>query len=135
MNILIAEDEQDILELLELHLLKEGYNVFKSSNGMDALDILRKEDINLALLDVMMDGIDGFNLLKILRQWSKIPVIFLTAKIEEEDKILGLKLGADDYVIKPFKPNELIARINSNLRRCYNYSLKDYIIKNRRFRA
>ena len=104
MNILIAEDEQDIRNLLELHLLKEGYTVFKAVNGLEALDILKKEHIHLALLDVMMDGIDGFNLLKILREWSQIPVIFLTAKIEDDDKILGLGLGADDYVIKHFNP-------------------------------
>ena len=129
MNILIAEDEQDIRNLLELHLLKEGYTVFKAVNGLEALDILKKEHIHLALLDVMMDGIDGFNLLKMLREWSQIPVIFLTAKIEDDDKILGLGLGADDYVIKPFKPVELMARIKSNLRRCYKYSGENELIK------
>ncbi|MGG5461773.1 response regulator transcription factor [Clostridium sp. B9] len=129
MNILIAEDEQDIRELLELHLVKEGYTVFKATNGLEALDILKKENIHLALLDVMMDGLDGFNLLKKLREWSQIPVIFLTAKIEDDDKILGLGLGADDYVIKPFRPVELMARIKSNLRRCYRYSGEIEIIK------
>ena len=128
MNILIAEDEQDIRNLLELHLLKEGYTVFKAVNGLEALDILKKEHIHLALLDVMMDGIDGFNLLKMLREWSQIPVIFLTAKIEDDDKILGLGLGADDYVIKPFKAVELMARIKSNLRRCYKYSGENELI-------
>ncbi|WP_300348794.1 response regulator transcription factor [Clostridium sp.] len=122
MNILVAEDEQDIRELLELHLLKDGYEVFKARNGLEALEILKREKIHLALLDVMMEGMDGFNLLKELRKWSEIPVIFLTAKIEDDDKILGLGLGADDYVIKPFKPVELMARIKSNLRRCYKYS-------------
>lgn len=121
MNILVAEDEQDIRELLELHILKEGYEVFKARNGLEALEILKSKKIHLALLDVMMEGMDGFNLLKELRKWSEIPVIFLTAKIEDDDKILGLGLGADDYVIKPFKPVELMARIKSNLRRCYKY--------------
>lgn len=129
MNILIVEDEEDIRDLLEFHLLKEGYNVFKAKEGIEALDILKKENISLALLDVMMEGMDGFTLLKYLREFSNIPVIFLTAKIEEEDKILGLGLGADDYVIKPFKTTELMARIKSNLRRCYNYSFEKEIIK------
>ena len=116
MNILIAEDEQDIRNLLELHLLKEGYTVFKAVNGLEALEILKKEHIHLALLDVMMDGIDGFNLLKMLREWSQIPVIFLTAKIEDDDKILGLGLGADDYVTKPFNMDVLVALLDNKVK-------------------
>lgn len=124
MDILIAEDEQDIRELLELHLIKEGYNVHLASNGEEALDIFKKHEIDLALLDIMMPKIDGLKVLKHIREKSEIPVIFITARDEESDKILGLGLGADDYVIKPFSPIEIIARVQAHLRRYYKYSNK-----------
>ncbi|SFB05369.1 response regulator transcription factor [Clostridium frigidicarnis] len=122
MNILIAEDEQDLRELVKLHLLKEGFKVYEAENGLDALNILNKTEINLAILDVMMPVMDGFSLIKSIRETSEIPVIFLTARGEDTDKILGLGLGADDYVVKPFSPVELIARVNAQLRRYLKYS-------------
>ena len=126
MNILIVEDEQDIRELLEIHLSKEGYNIFTAEDGMQALDIFENKDIDIALLDVMIPKIDGFKVLKKIRETSEIPVIFITAREEEADKILGLGLGADDYVIKPFSPIEIIARVKAQLRRYYKYSNKTH---------
>jgi len=126
MNILIVEDEQDIRELLEIHLSKEGYNIFTAEDGMQALDIFQSKDIDIALLDVMIPKINGFKVLKKIRETSEIPVIFITAREEESDKILGLGLGADDYVIKPFSPIEIIARVKAQLRRYYKYSNKTH---------
>ncbi|MCY6484851.1 response regulator transcription factor [Clostridium aestuarii] len=122
MNILIAEDEQDIRELLELHLNKEGYNVFQAEDGFQAVKIFEKNEIDLAILDVMMPKIDGFKVVRRIRESSEIPVIFLTAKGEDTDKILGLGLGADDYIVKPFSPIEVIARVQAQLRRYYKYT-------------
>lgn len=122
MNILLAEDEQDIRELLELHLIKESYTVFQAEDGLQALKIFNDEHIDLALLDVMMPGIDGFKVLKKIRETSEIPIIFLTARSDDTDKILGLGLGADDYIVKPFSPIEVIARIGAQLRRYYKYT-------------
>lgn len=122
MNILLAEDEQDIRELLELHLIKESYTVFQAEDGLQALKIFNNEHIDLALLDVMMPGIDGFKVLKKIRETSEIPIIFLTARSDDTDKILGLGLGADDYIVKPFSPMEVIARIGAQLRRYYKYT-------------
>lgn len=124
MNILIVEDEQDIRELLEIHLSKEGYNIFTAEDGVQALDIFQNKDIDIALLDVMIPKINGFKVLKKIRETSEIPVIFITAREEESDKILGLGLGADDYVLKPFSPIEIIARVKAQLRRYYKYSNK-----------
>ena len=126
MNILIVEDEQDIRELLEIHLSKEGYKIFTAEDGMKALNIFENKDIDIALLDVMIPKIDGFKVLKKIRETSEIPIIFITAREEESDKILGLGLGADDYVIKPFSPIEIIARVKAQLRRYYKYSNKTY---------
>lgn len=122
MNILIAEDEKDIRNLLELHLSKEGFNAFLATDGIEALNIFKKEKIDLAVLDIMMPNLDGISVLKEIRESSTIPVIFLTAKAQDADKILGLGLGADDYMVKPFSPIELIARIQAQLRRYYKYS-------------
>lgn len=122
MNILLAEDEQDIRELLELHLSKENYTVFQAEDGLEALKIFNNEHIDLALLDVMMPGMDGFKVLKKIRETSEIPIIFLTARVDDTDKILGLGLGADDYIVKPFSPIEVIARIAAQLRRYYKYT-------------
>ena len=126
MNILIVEDEQDIRELLEIHLSKEGYKIFTAEDGLQALDIFENKDIDIALLDVMIPKIDGFKVLKKIRETSEIPVIFITAREEEADKILGLGLGADDYVIKPFSPIEIVARVKAQLRRYYKYSNKTH---------
>lgn len=122
MNILIAEDEQDIRELLELHLIKEGYTVFQAGDGISALKIFNEKSIDLIVLDIMMPGLDGFKVLKRIRETSEVPVVFLTARVEDVDKILGLGLGADDYIVKPFSAMEFIARIQALLRRTYKYS-------------
>jgi len=122
LNILIAEDEVDIRNLLELSLKQEGYNIFAAKDGLQALDIIQNKVIELAVLDVMMPNLDGFNLLRNIRETSTIPVIFLTARGDDMDKVLGLGLGADDYLVKPFSMSELIARIKAHLRRNHEYS-------------
>lgn len=122
MNILIAEDEQDIRDLVALHLNKEGFNVFQAADGIEALNILSEEKIDIAILDVMMPKLDGFTVVRKIRENSDIPVIFLTARSEDNDKILGLGLGADDYMVKPFSPIELMARVHAQLRRYYKYT-------------
>lgn len=121
MNILVAEDENDIRELIVEHLKNEEYNVYCASNGVEALDIIKNNKIDLGLFDIIMPYLDGFNLLRKVREFSNIPVIFLTAKGEEMDKVLGLGLGADDYIVKPFSFSELKARIQAQLRRNYLY--------------
>lgn len=122
MDILIAEDEQDIRNLIELHLSKEGFNIHLAKDGAEALEIFANKHIDIAILDVMMPNIDGLNVLKKIRTTSEIPVMFLTARGEDTDKILGLGMGADDYMVKPFSPIELVARVNAQLRRYYKYS-------------
>lgn len=122
MNILVTEDEQDIRALLKINLQQEGYSVFTAKDGLEALDILHREKIDLAVLDVMMPKLDGFNLLRKIRETNNLPVIFLTARGEDMDKILGLGLGADDYLVKPFSMPELSARIAAQLRRHIEYS-------------
>jgi DNA-binding response OmpR family regulator len=122
MNILIVEDEKDIRNLLKLNLEQEGYNVLTVKDGFEALDILHREKIDLAILDVMMPRLDGFNLLRKIRERSNLPVIFLTARGEEMDKVLGFGLGADDYLVKPFSMTELLARIGAHLRRIREYA-------------
>ncbi len=124
MNILVAEDEENIRELIKEHLKSENYNVYCASNGKEALEIMRKTQIDLGLFDVIMPYLDGFNLLRKVRETSNMPVIFLTARGEEMDKILGLGLGADDYIVKPFSFAELKARIEAQLRRNYLYKDK-----------
>lgn len=116
-NILICDDEKDIVSALEIYLKADGYRTYKAYNGKEAVDILEKEDIHLVLLDIMMPEMDGIKTVSIIRQISNVPVIFLTAKSEDADKVLGLNLGADDYVTKPFNMVELSARIKSQLRR------------------
>jgi DNA-binding response OmpR family regulator len=122
MNILIAEDDNDIRELIKLHLSKEDYTVFLAEDGKKAIDIFDTNDIDLAVLDIMLPFVDGFNILRHIRNTSEIPVIFLTARGNDEDKILGLGLGGDDYMVKPFSPIELTARIQAQLRRYYRYA-------------
>ena len=116
-NILICDDEKDIVSALEIYLKTEGYNIFKAYNGNEALDIIEKTEIHLVLMDIMMPQCDGITAVSRLRESSNIPVIFLSAKGEDTDKILGLNIGADDYVTKPFNPIEVIARVRSQLRR------------------
>ena len=116
-NILVCDDERDIVNALKIYLNDPEYNVLAAYNGEEALEILRREDVRLVLLDIMMPGLDGIRTLSKLREFSNVPVIFLTAKSEDTDKILGLNLGADDYVTKPFSPLEVTARVRSQLRR------------------
>jgi len=125
MNILIADDEKDIRNLVKISLEENGYNVLAAENGKEAWDILTAQEVHLAILDVMMPVMDGFNLLRKIREHSTIPVIFLTARADDMDKVLGLGLGADDYLAKPFSIAELVARVGAQLRRNNEYlSLK-----------
>ncbi|MBR1471758.1 MAG: response regulator transcription factor [Lachnospiraceae bacterium] len=117
-KILICDDEKDIVRALEIYLKAEGYEISKAYTGLEALQRLREEaEVCLVLLDIMMPKMDGIEALAEIRKFSNVPVIFLTAKSEDADKILGLNVGADDYITKPFQPAELIARVRSSIRR------------------
>ncbi len=116
-KILICDDEKDIVSALKIYLENAGYETRSAYNGKEALEIIKNEEIHLALLDIMMPETDGLHATKLIREISNLPIILLTAKSEETDKILGLGTGADDYITKPFLPTELIARVNSQLRR------------------
>ena len=116
-HVLVCDDEKDIVSALRIYLTAEGYRVFEAYTGQEALRILEREEIHLLLLDVMMPQMDGLTAMTKLREYSNIPVILLTAKSEDTDKILGLNIGADDYITKPFNPVELLARVRSQLRR------------------
>lgn len=115
--ILVVDDDKEIADLVEIHLVGDGYTVFKAYDAMEGLKILSRENIKLAVLDIMMPGIDGIEMCKEIRKTSTIPIIMLSAKSNDLDKIVGLSSGADDYVIKPFNPLELTARVKSQLRR------------------
>jgi two-component system response regulator VanR len=121
-NILVVDDEKAIADLVEVYLKNENYNVLKFYNGQDALNCIKNEKIDLAILDVMLPDINGFSICQRIREKHKFPVIMLTAKEEEIDKITGLTLGADDYVTKPFRPLELVARVKAQLRRFTRYN-------------
>ncbi|MFY9217015.1 MAG: response regulator transcription factor [Tepidanaerobacteraceae bacterium] len=121
-NILVAEDEKEIAAAIEVYLKNQNYGVFKAYNGEEALEIFKNNEIHLVLMDIMMPKMDGLEAVMKIREISNVPIIFLTAKSEDVDKILGLDIGADDYITKPFNPLELLARINSNIRRYTNYS-------------
>ena len=116
-NILVCDDEKDIVSALKIYLSSGDYQVFEAFNGREALQVLSREDIHLVLLDIMMPGMDGIETLTRLRETSNVPVILLTAKSEDTDKVLGLDVGADDYITKPFNPVEVLARVKSQLRR------------------
>ena len=116
-NILIVDDEQEIADLVEIYLVSDGYSVFKANNAQEGLDILEREDIHLVLLDIMMPGMNGLEMCKKIRETNNIPIIMISAKSTDLDKILGLGTGADDYVAKPFNPLEVSARVKSQLRR------------------
>ena len=116
-NILICDDQVDIVNALKIYLAPEGYRLFEAFNGAQAVEIVRKEDIHLVLLDVMMPQMDGITATAKIREFSNIPIILLTAKSETEDMVLGLNVGADDYITKPFVPVEVLARVRSQLRR------------------
>ena len=121
MNILIADDEPDIRNLIKISLEENGYTALTAQNGKEAWEILTGQDVHLAILDVMMPLMDGFNLLRKIRETSTVPVIFLTARTDDMDKVLGLGLGADDYLAKPFSIVELMARVGAQLRRSNDY--------------
>lgn len=123
-KILVVDDEKEIRNLLEIYLLNEGYDVIKAEDGKEALSILDKEDIKLMVLDIMMPGIDGLEVCKITREKLDIPILMLSAKSEDMDKIQGIMTGADDYMTKPFNPLELTVRVKSLLRRAYYFSNK-----------
>ena len=116
-NILICDDQVDIVNALKIYLAPEGYRLLEAFNGAQAVEIVRKEDIHLVLLDVMMPQMDGITATAKIREFSNIPIILLTAKSETEDMVLGLNVGADDYITKPFVPVEVLARVRSQLRR------------------
>lgn len=127
-NILIVDDDINILKLLDIHLSEQGYTVFSAKDGMEALEILKKEACDLAVVDVMMPFIDGFRLTEEIRAQYDIPVILLTAKSEIEDKEQGFQAGTDDYLVKPFEPKELLFRIKALLRR-YEREYDDSILR------
>ena len=116
-NILICDDQPDIVNALKIYLTPEGYGLYEAYTGLEALEIIRKEEIHLILMDVMMPQMDGITATVKIREISNAPIIFLTAKSETEDKVLGLNVGADDYITKPFIPVEVLARVRSQLRR------------------
>jgi two-component system response regulator VanR len=130
MNILVVDDEIEIADLIELYLKNENYNVFKSYSSLKALEMFDNHEIDLAILDIMMPEMDGYTMLSKIREKYLFPVIMVTAKVEDIDKIQGLSLGADDYITKPFTPLELVARVKAQLRRYkrYNQNIEEDII-------
>ena len=116
-NILVVDDEKEIADLVEIYLVSDGYKVFKANNAKEGLEILAKEEVHLVLLDIMIPGMDGLEMCRKIRENNNIPIIMLSARSTDLDKILGLGTGADDYVVKPFNPLELTARVKSQLRR------------------
>ena len=116
-SILVCDDEKDIVSALKIYLMADGYQVFEAYNGKEALDVLKEQDIHLVLMDIMMPEMDGISAMVKIRETSNVPVILLTAKSEDTDKVLGLTVGADDYITKPFNPIEVQARVKSQLRR------------------
>lgn len=143
-SVLIVDDDDNVHEFLNLYLKKEGYNTISAFNGADAIKLFKEHSPSIIILDVMMPKLDGFEVCKIIRKESKVPIIMLTAKGEDIDKILGLEIGADDYITKPFNPREVAARIKAVLRRAEDFStvqnrvihhpgleinLDDYVVK------
>ena len=116
-NILVVDDDKEIVESIEIYLKNEGFNIFKAYNGIEALEILVEKEIHLILMDIMMPKLDGIKATIKIREEKNIPIILVSAKSEDTDKIIGLNIGADDYITKPFNLLELIARVKSNLRR------------------
>ncbi len=122
-RILVVDDEKELADLLEVYLSNDGYSVYKFYNGIDALKCIEENTPDLAILDVMLPDIDGFRICRKIREKYFFPVIMLTAKIEDSDKIMGLTIGADDYITKPFNPLEVVARVKTQLRRCRRYNV------------
>lgn len=121
-NILIVDDEKEIADLIEVYLKNDGYNVYKFYNGIEALKCIKETKLDLAILDVMLPDVDGFHICKKIREKYFYPIIMLTAKVEDGDKIMGLTIGADDYITKPFNPLEVAARVKTQLRRYMRYN-------------
>ena len=121
-KILIVDDEKEIVDLLEVYLSNDGYSVYKCYNGLEAMKCIKQSQIDLAILDIMLPDIDGFRLCQKIREKFYFPIIMLTAKIEDRDKIMGLTIGADDYITKPFNPLEVVARVKTQLRRYQSYN-------------
>lgn len=119
-KILVADDEKDIIKLLRLYLEKDDIKIYEAYDGMSAMDIINKYEMDLAIIDIMMPKMNGFELIKKIRKTNNIPIMIISAKVETADKIFGLELGADDYITKPFEPMEVVARVKANLRRFYN---------------
>ena len=116
-NILVYDDDKEIVDAIDIYLSQEGYHILKAYDGLQAIEIMKKEEVHLILLDIMMPNLDGIRATRKIRETSSVPIIMLSAKSEDVDKILGLNIGADDYITKPFNPLELIARVKSQLRR------------------
>ena len=116
-NILVCDDDKEIVDAIEIYLQQEGYQIYKAYDGEQAIKVLKEMNIQLLIIDIMMPRLDGIHATLKIREFSSVPIIFLSAKSEDTDKILGLKMGADDYITKPFNPLELVARVKSNLRR------------------
>ena len=122
MNILVVDDEREIADLLELYLRNDGYNVYKFYRGVPALECVQEEKIDLAILDIMLPDVDGLEICRRIREHEHFPIIMLTAKDEELDKVTGLTMGADDYITQPFTPLEVVARVKAQLRRFTQYN-------------
>ena len=120
-NILIVEDSQEIIDLIKIYLEQEEYFIYAARDGRIAVNLFEQEEIHLVILDIMLPELNGYEVIKRIRKISNVPVIILSAKNQDADKILGLNLGADDYVAKPFNPLELVARINAQIRRFYDF--------------
>ena len=116
-NILVCDDDKEIVDAIEIYLQQEGYQIYKAYDGEQAIKVLKETNIQLLIIDIMMPKLDGIHATLKIREFSSVPIIFLSAKSEDTDKILGLNMGADDYITKPFNPLELVARVKSNLRR------------------
>lgn len=116
-NILVCDDDKEIVDVIEIYLQQEGYQIYKAYDGEQAIKVLKETNIQLLIIDIMMPRLDGIHATLKIREFSSVPIIFLSAKSEDTDKILGLNMGADDYITKPFNPLELVARVKSNLRR------------------
>ncbi|HBV85370.1 MAG TPA: DNA-binding response regulator [Desulfosporosinus sp.] len=127
-KVLIADDDDRIREIVRIYLEADGFDVYQAEDGNSALERVRKDNLDLIIIDLMMPGLDGWTVCKILRKESKIPIIMLTAKGEENDRVLGFDLGADDYVVKPFSPRELSARVKAVLRRLEGEQSKDHML-------
>ncbi|UOQ44247.1 response regulator transcription factor [Halobacillus salinarum] len=122
MNILVVDDEENMVQLISSYLKAHHYHVYSAGDGIEAIDLLRERAIDLILLDIMMPNMDGLTACRQIRDFSNIPIIMLTAKSNEDDRVTGLKMGADDYIIKPFSPRELMARVEAALRRTQGYN-------------